>query len=504
MFCIKCGKEIQPTDKFCPYCGSPCNSAGQGEPAKVSLTKPAGPEPSKPPEQSKPAPPEPPKPEQKKGKKGPNIALICALLAVVLAVAGIVGVLFVRSGHEAKLREAAANSVKGKQAAQIEEIFGDYFGEYTVEVDYEKVELKGSDLFVPATVVPQNGAPCAITMTAQVDANFMLTEYSIQPDIELEYEPPYMVERQDFTGTFSSVDNPLDSLTIEATDTALTVNGISAGLPELVRNQMQFGSDGKVTTLKYIPAAFSEYNADTIYRTFGEDGVPAAYVRSDAITSIPAPADSPDPGYTQLDYSWVEGTYLLSGSPSTVLSLQFDNWNPWESESRWYVHFTVAEDGMVSGSGSAYYSGGDSLPRLDGALNYSGGPITLKYDGSGFTVTCAELGLYEAMFYPGTPTDAPVYTNNTDYIIPDSGWRVLTDADVAGLTVQEVNYAKNEIYARHGRRFVSEELQAYFDSKSWYVGTVAPEDFTEGMLSEVEKQNATFLAGVENKLKGNN
>lgn len=498
VFCIKCGKEIQSTDKFCPYCGSPCGDAGQKAPGRVSLSKAADPEPG---------PPEPAKPESgkkaKPEKKGPNIALICGILAAVLAVAGCAGVFFVRSGNGAKLREAAANSVKGKQMAQIKEIYDDYYEEYTVEVDYEKVKMKGADLFVPATVAPQNGTPCGISMTAQVDANFLFTEYSIRPNIRLEYAEPYAVELQDFAGTFSSVDNPLESLTIEVTDTALTVNGLSTDLPELVRNHLQFGSDGEATTLKYVPAAFSSHGADTIYRTFGEDGVPAAYVRSNGIAGIPAPAESPDSGYAQLDYSWMEGSYLKAGSTSTVLSLQFDSWNPWESEEHWYVHFTVATDGMVSGSGSAYYSGGDSMPRLDGVLAYSDSPITLKYNGSGFTVTCAGLSLYEAMFYPGTPTDAPGYTSNTDYIIPDSGWRVLTDADVAGLTVQEVNYAKNEIYARHGRRFVSEDLQAYFDSKSWYIGTVAPEDFTEGMLSDVEKQNATFLAGVENRLKGN-
>ncbi|MCI8538872.1 MAG: YARHG domain-containing protein [Oscillospiraceae bacterium] len=500
MFCIKCGKEIQPTDKFCPYCGSPCDSAGQAEPSQVSLKKP---EPIKP---EPPEPSEPPKPEKNARKKGPNIALICIILAVVLAAVGVGGVFFVRSGNQAKLWDAAANSVKGKQTAQIEEIFGDYFGEYAVEVDYENVKMKGSDLSVPAAVIPQNGGtPCDITMTAQVSTNFLLTEYSIQPDIKLEYEPPYTVEPLDFAGTFISVDNPLASLAIEVSSADLTINSQSVGVPELVRNQVQFSDAGQTTTLNYIPAAFSPHNADTIYQTIGENGAPTVYTRSNEITGFPAPSGSEDhPGYTQLDYSWVEGSYLKSGSSSTVLSLQFDSWNPWETETRWYVRFTVTEDGIVSGSGSAYYSGGDSLPRLDGALTYSGSPITLKYDGSGFAVTCAELALYDAMFYAGTPSSTPAYTSSTDYIIPDSNWRVLTDADVAGMTAQEVNYAKNEIYARHGRRFVSEELQAYFDSKSWYLGTVEPEDFTEGMLSEVEKQNATFLASVETWLKENN
>lgn len=39
------------------------------------------------------------------------------------------------------------------------------------------------------------------------------------------------------------------------------------------------------------------------------------------------------------------------------------------------------------------------------------------------------------------------------YVLPQSSSRLLTDADVAGLSLQQINYAKNEIYARHGRLF---------------------------------------------------
>ncbi len=89
----------------------------------------------------------------------------------------------------------------------------------------------------------------------------------------------------------------------------------------------------------------------------------------------------------------------------------------------------------------------------------------------------------------------------TEYIIEDSASRYLTDSDVKGLTLQEINYAKNEIYARHGRRFKSKELQDYFDSTSWYVGKYSPEDFdqnySERMLNDFEKRNADFLSEKE-------
>lgn len=90
-----------------------------------------------------------------------------------------------------------------------------------------------------------------------------------------------------------------------------------------------------------------------------------------------------------------------------------------------------------------------------------------------------------------------------DYILPDSGTRLLTDSDVEGLSLQQINYAKNEIYARHGRKFNSSELQEYFNSKSWYNGTIDPENFTDDVLSSIEQQNVQFLSAKEFEIDPN-
>lgn len=63
------------------------------------------------------------------------------------------------------------------------------------------------------------------------------------------------------------------------------------------------------------------------------------------------------------------------------------------------------------------------------------------------------------------------------YIFPQSASAYLTDADLAGLDKTTLRLARNEIVARHGRLFRDEDLQAYFNSKSWYVGTIAPDDY---------------------------
>ena len=86
---------------------------------------------------------------------------------------------------------------------------------------------------------------------------------------------------------------------------------------------------------------------------------------------------------------------------------------------------------------------------------------------------------------------------DSEYIIPDSNSRYLTESDISGLSLQQLNYAKNEIYARRGRKFDSVELQEYFGSKSWYRGTIEPSQFTNDMLNDYEIKNADLLSARE-------
>lgn len=84
-----------------------------------------------------------------------------------------------------------------------------------------------------------------------------------------------------------------------------------------------------------------------------------------------------------------------------------------------------------------------------------------------------------------------------DYIISDSSTRYLSDSDVRGLDDRTLMLARNEIYARHGRKFNDAEIRAYFESKSWYYPTIDPADFTEDMLSDVEKANIALIKSYE-------
>ena len=80
------------------------------------------------------------------------------------------------------------------------------------------------------------------------------------------------------------------------------------------------------------------------------------------------------------------------------------------------------------------------------------------------------------------------------YSLPDSDSRKLKKSDLAGMTAQQLSYAKNEIYARHGRVFKSSELQDYFNEKDWYEEN---DDFKDEDLSKKEAENTKFIAAYQ-------
>ena len=99
-----------------------------------------------------------------------------------------------------------------------------------------------------------------------------------------------------------------------------------------------------------------------------------------------------------------------------------------------------------------------------------------------------------------TPYSPPVYyyPQNNYYILPQSSDRLLTYQDIAGLSQQDLMLARNEIFARHGRIFNDPDVRSYFESQVWYYGYIEPEDFTDTMLSDIEKDNIAFIQEYEN------
>lgn len=86
--------------------------------------------------------------------------------------------------------------------------------------------------------------------------------------------------------------------------------------------------------------------------------------------------------------------------------------------------------------------------------------------------------------------------SSADYIFP-SDRQYITESDMAGWDQKTALLARNEIFARHGYVFQTQEIQNYFAAKSWYT----PNSSYDGSdLSDVEKANVDTISAYEQKM----
>ena len=64
---------------------------------------------------------------------------------------------------------------------------------------------------------------------------------------------------------------------------------------------------------------------------------------------------------------------------------------------------------------------------------------------------------------------------------------------------EDIFYARNEIFARHGRMFSDPNLQAYFNSKTWYNPIYSPAEFDSlpSPLNDYEQKNVQLMLSIE-------
>jgi hypothetical protein len=91
-----------------------------------------------------------------------------------------------------------------------------------------------------------------------------------------------------------------------------------------------------------------------------------------------------------------------------------------------------------------------------------------------------------------SPAPAVQPANAAGYVIPDSQNRLLTAADLTRLSASQLRIARNEIYARHGFRFRSADLAAYFAKMPWYTPMT-----DQVSLSPIEQANVDLIGKYE-------
>jgi hypothetical protein len=87
---------------------------------------------------------------------------------------------------------------------------------------------------------------------------------------------------------------------------------------------------------------------------------------------------------------------------------------------------------------------------------------------------------------------APVVASTDGMVFADSSRRLLRPAEIANLGPATLEIARNEIFARNGRRFARADLRNYFSQFDWYRPVAS-----EVQLNPIEQQNVALLRRAE-------
>ena len=77
---------------------------------------------------------------------------------------------------------------------------------------------------------------------------------------------------------------------------------------------------------------------------------------------------------------------------------------------------------------------------------------------------------------------------------PQASTRLLKAADVENLPKSELEFMRNEIFARHGYCFSKKNLRQQFENEDWYVPNTID---IKGYLTDIEKQNIALIKRYE-------
>lgn len=212
-------------------------------------------------------------------------------------------------------------------------------------------------------------------------------------------------------------------------------------------------------------------------------------------------------------YGWVSGNYVTVFSTEFPYRMLYDEGESSE-EIPFYYNFPE-NSGVIIEDAAGSISAGSVLwfENFSGCWGYT----ILEGNGVWMDMTNAlpvrQLQSQELISYqlyekePEGRTDfyddeTPVTANQ--FILPEAQSGYLTQEDIEGLTLKGISYAKNELYAKYGRKFESSELSEYMNSKTWYDGIYEPKEqdsyIVNQLMNDWERKNVAFLNSVESAL----
>lgn len=102
--------------------------------------------------------------------------------------------------------------------------------------------------------------------------------------------------------------------------------------------------------------------------------------------------------------------------------------------------------------------------------------------------------------YDADPDSGYISADNL-YILP-TDTKLISYSDLTGLSKEETVLARNEIYARYGYSFQSQNIRDYFNAQSWYRADpdVNASTFGTSQMSEIERANLETIQQYERNM----
>ena len=173
----------------------------------------------------------------------------------------------------------------------------------------------------------------------------------------------------------------------------------------------------------------------------------------------------------------------------------------YEKEEGWGYLFGFYKSGeMVDES-----CGATQLAYTDEYMYYVQEPtdVAFWYEDEAIAAEYTEMYTQKEAIVASLTIDADnVRYDAHEYMLAMSDIKEIPQYYLENMSTNQLWIARNEMFARHGRKFDNAYLSNYFESCSWYNGTVAPKDFDESVLSQVEKKNLEIIKSYENARAG--
>lgn len=185
------------------------------------------------------------------------------------------------------------------------------------------------------------------------------------------------------------------------------------------------------------------------------------------------------------------GQYFKAGDFASRLFV-----SPGEPDSRGIlqVHFSKRDKAFSNAFTKIHEL---SLPYKDGTSSYSLEDTAYGSSGAAFTVVLNKDG--SITLQGSTEAAGDYYAMEDSLVMSDAFSRPLNDTDLIGLNLDDMQLLRNQFYAVYGRIFKNEKLKSYFETEPWYKGNIDGDQFSEELLSGIEKRNIAFLKAAEEK-----